>query len=175
MKRPSVFPPLLLYVLPLLSWGCSPNIPYTGLERGGGGLISAHGQTTRTTEVQKNTPPIIQSLTANPTAKVAATDKISFTVEATDAEKDVLKYFWNSDSGQLSANEGYSVFWQPGTGKTGIATVSLTVSDGKSGECQAFVKLAVEASGTAQVGLISRLSCATGSGVREELYRNEGL
>jgi hypothetical protein len=163
----------LLACLPLLSFGCSQNIPYTGLERGSGGLV--FGQNSAKTETQKNTPPIIQNLTANPTAKVAAEDKISFTVEATDAEKDTLKYFWSSDSGQLSATEGYSVFWQPGKGKSGVATVSLTVSDGKSGECQAFVKLAVEASGAAQVGLISRLSCATGSGVREELYRNEGL
>ncbi|MGE3725993.1 MAG: Ig-like domain-containing protein [Candidatus Sericytochromatia bacterium] len=173
MRKATSFPYLLLCLWPLLS--CSPNIPYSGLERGAGGLVSGHGQASKVTEVQKNTPPIIQNLTANPTAKVAAEDKISFTVEATDAEKDALKYFWSSDSGQLSATEGYSVFWQPSKGKSGVATISLTVSDGKSGECQAFVKLAVEASGAAQVGLISRLSCASGSGVREELYRNEGL
>ncbi|PIQ28589.1 hypothetical protein COW36_12545 [bacterium (Candidatus Blackallbacteria) CG17_big_fil_post_rev_8_21_14_2_50_48_46] len=168
----------LLFLMAFSLWGisCTQSIPYTGMERGNGGLVFDRSQVRQPTEVVKNTLPIIQNLTANPTAKVAAGDRISFTVEATDAEKDVLKYYWSSDQGTLSSYEGYSVYWQPVSGgNQGIATVSLTVSDGKGGECQAFVKLAVEASGQAQVGLVSRLSCAEGTGRMEELYRNEGL
>lgn len=123
-----------------------------------------------------NTPPVIHQLTANPTAQVATGDKISFTVEASDSEKDALKYYWSSDQGQLSAREGYSVYWQPTpNAQPGVSTVSLTVVDGKGGEAQAFAKLMLKADGSAQVGLISRVTCGDGTNRLDQLYANGDL
>lgn len=167
MKIPNLFHTrfrsLALLSTGLMFLSCAQNVPNTtGTEPQNTGPL--------------NNPPIIQNLTANPTSQVAAGDKISFTVEATDTEKDALKYYWSTDQGELSAQEGYSVYWQPtGISRSGMATISLTVSDGKGGEAQGFVKLSVKADGTAQVGLISRVSCGDGTNKLDQLYANEGV
>jgi len=123
-----------------------------------------------------NQNPVIQNLTANPTNKVKKDDKITFTIEAIDPDKDNLQYFWSADRGQLSDTKGLTVYWTPakdGKVTSGVANISLLVSDGKGGECQSSLKIAVDETGESQVKLIVKLDCGEGSSKLVTIYSGE--
>jgi hypothetical protein len=120
-----------------------------------------------------NQAPIIQGLSANPTAKVSGNAPISFTLQAHDPDGDRLSYFWNSDQGTLETqSDGLSAFWRAEqTSQQRIANIDVVVSDGKGGQTQGNVKVFVDANGQAQVKYIARQDCGEGADRYHELFK----
>jgi len=87
-----------------------------------------------------NQRPIITSLTANP-SPVSAGLPCVLTVEATDPDGDVLSYAWQVSAGQLSGT-GATVTWTAPM-ETGVAHVSVEVSDAHSGKASRSLDIQV--------------------------------
>ncbi|MFC1562338.1 FISUMP domain-containing protein, partial [candidate division KSB1 bacterium] len=87
------------------------------------------------TEPEKNTAPVISSITANP-SPVDVGVTCTLTAVATDTDGDDLTYTWSCDSGTLSSTTGISIEWTaPGT--SGTYSITCTVSDGKTTDSKA--------------------------------------
>lgn len=102
-----------------------------------------------------NRKPIIQQMNANPTNVSKKDDIISFKVVAIDEDSDVLKYVWSATKGTLSATQGEIITWMPqksdGSLETGVAIISVLVSDNKGGTDTSSVNVTIDSSGSAKV------------------------
>jgi len=86
-----------------------------------------------------NQPPIINSLTAEKEALTLSESQII--CQATDADGDVLSYWWSADGGTIKG-EGSSITWAvPDT--AGNYTIKVAVTDGKGGEATNSTTIAV--------------------------------
>ncbi len=97
---------------------------------------TTNNETTNSNNPIKNNKPVIHSISANPTnTAVSPDDKITFTVVATDADNDTLRYTWSATKGTLSATGGEVTSWSPLRGdgqlEVGTATISVIIHDGK--------------------------------------------
>lgn len=80
-------------------------------------------------EGEFNRAPVINSLTANPTA-VQLGEQSQLDCDATDRDGDALQYAWTASAGAVVGNGDQATWTAPGT--DGYCTVTCTVSDGKS-------------------------------------------
>ena len=87
-----------------------------------------------------NHPPVINSLTANPTS-ISTGSVTTITCTASDSDSDTLTYNWSTASGTISGS-GAQVTW---TAPISSSTyrISCTVSDGKGGAAQQSVNVMV--------------------------------
>jgi hypothetical protein len=86
-----------------------------------------------------NQPPTINSLTAEKEALTLSESQII--CQATDADGDVLSYWWSADGGTIKG-EGSSITWAvPDT--AGNYTIKVAVTDGKGGEATNSTTIAV--------------------------------
>lgn len=96
---------------------------------------------------------ILNGLDANPTNVATKGDKITFTVNAYNANKLPMEYSWASTKGTLSATRGQTVFWSPmkadGSVEKGLSTVQVLISDGNGATKQAALNLLIHADGSA--------------------------
>src|SRR5690606_27726185 len=71
----------------------------------------------RATEPQQppraNRPPVITSLSAEPSGQVSRGGVITFAVKASDPDGDSLRLTWGATKGLLSATKGEKVQWRP--------------------------------------------------------------
>ncbi len=135
---------LLLGLLALSLAGCDPrqnvviNTPSTGNQ-----------------EAKVNRKPIVQQMNANPTNVSRKEDIISFKVVAVDEDGDILKYVWAATKGTLSSTQGEIITWMPqksdGSLETGVAIISVLVSDNKGGTDTSSVNVTIDSSGSAKV------------------------
>ena len=135
---------LLLSLLALSLAGCDPrqnvviNTPSTGNQ-----------------EAKVNRKPIVQQMNANPTNVSRKEDIISFKVVAVDEDGDILKYVWSATKGTLSSTQGEIITWMPqksdGSLETGVAIISVLVSDNKGGTDTSSVNVTIDSSGSAKV------------------------
>jgi hypothetical protein len=135
---------LLLGLLALSLAGCDPrqnvviNTPSAGNQ-----------------EAKVNRKPIVQQMNANPTNVSRKEDIISFKVVAVDEDGDILKYVWSATKGTLSSTQGEIITWMPqksdGSLETGVAIISVLVSDNKGGTDTSSVNVTIDSSGSAKV------------------------
>ncbi len=78
-------------------------------------------------DCQKNHPPIINSIIANPDS-VNPGQGTTLTADANDPDGDALTYTWSATSGNLSSTTGQSVNWTAPS-DTGRYTINLVVED----------------------------------------------
>lgn len=106
--------------------------------------------------VKVNRKPIVNQINANPTNVSKKDDIISFKVVAIDEDNDILKYVWSATKGTLSATQGEIITWMPqksdGTLETGVAVISVLVTDNKGGTDTSSVNVTIDSSGSAAVG-----------------------
>jgi len=104
---------------------------------------------------QANRKPIVQQINANPTNITKKDDIISFKVVAVDEDNDILKYVWSATKGTLSATQGEIVTWMPqksdGSLETGVAVISVLVSDNKGGTDTSSVNITIDSTGAARI------------------------
>lgn len=86
-------------------------------------------------KAKKKSPPTILSFDYSPKTTVSRNDVITFTVRAESRyENEYLQYSWKTSKGTLLSNSGTTVSWKPerqdGVLESGIATITVTVSDG---------------------------------------------
>jgi hypothetical protein len=99
-------------------------------------------QASLTMTVGANQPPVISSLTADPSG-VLYGGRATLTCIATDPDGDVVRYGWEPSEGSITG-VGNKVTWlAPGTG--GNYNVTVIVSDGKGGETTGNVMVTVGA------------------------------
>lgn len=110
---------------------------------------------TGTQESKVNRKPIVQQMNANPTNVSRKEDIISFKVVAVDEDGDILKYVWSATKGTLSSTQGEIITWMPqksdGSLETGVAIISVLVSDNKGGTDTSSVNVTIDSSGSAKV------------------------
>jgi len=110
---------------------------------------------TGTPESKVNRKPIVQQMNANPTNVSRKDDIISFKVVAVDEDGDILKYVWSATKGTLSSTQGEIITWMPqksdGSLETGVAIISVLVSDNKGGTDTSSVNVTIDSSGSAKV------------------------
>jgi hypothetical protein len=106
-------------------------------------------------EAKVNRKPIVQQMNANPTNVSRKEDIISFKVVAIDEDGDILKYVWSATKGTLSSTQGEIITWMPqksdGSLETGVAIISVLVSDNKGGTDTSSVNVTIDSSGSAKV------------------------
>ncbi len=106
-------------------------------------------------EAKVNRKPIVQQMNANPTNVSRKEDIISFKVVAVDEDGDILKYVWSATKGTLSSTQGEIITWMPqksdGSLETGVAIISVLVSDNKGGTDTSSVNVTIDSSGSAKV------------------------
>lgn len=86
-------------------------------------------------KADRGTPPRINSFDFYPKNTTKKEDIITFTVSAVKKGSEALQYTWKASKGTLLTNSGNTVSWKPeradGSMETGVATITVTVSDGK--------------------------------------------
>jgi len=81
--------------------------------------------------VVSNSPPVIESLTAEP-QMIKATESTTVECVAFDADGHELTYQWSATGGNISG-QGHAITWEaPVT--CGVYVVTVTVADGRGGE-----------------------------------------
>ncbi|MBU6428652.1 MAG: hypothetical protein KGR26_06565 [Cyanobacteria bacterium REEB65] len=97
---------------------------------------------------------VVNGLAANPTNIASQNDKITFSINAYDANNKPMQYSWSSTKGTLSATEGQTVYWSPvnsaGALDQGVATVQVLITDSTGASKQAAVNLLINSDGSAQ-------------------------
>lgn len=96
---------------------------------------------------------ILNSFDANPTNVAGKSDKITFTVNAFNANKAPMEYSWSTTKGTLSGTRGQTVYWTPqktdGSLETGLSTVQVLILDQNGATKQAAVNILINADGSA--------------------------
>lgn len=88
-----------------------------------------YGSSNITGSTSTNGAPLIQQFTTN-TASTDRNTPVTFTVVAHSQSGQPLQYTWSATKGLLSSNTGMNVSWKPSAADSGIATITLTVTDG---------------------------------------------
>ena len=91
-----------------------------------------------------NTPPVISSISANPTS-VAVGGTATIVCYATDADNNPLTYDWTATGGTISGSSHTQTVTLITPNVTGSYTVTVTVSDNKGGTVSSSVTIAVVA------------------------------
>ncbi len=113
------------------------TVTVTADDRKGG---SAQASLTMT--VGANQPPLISSLTANPSG-ILYGGSTTLTCIASDPDGDVVRYSWSASEGNITG-VGNKVTWVA-PNKGGNYNITVIVSDGKGGETRGNVMVAVAA------------------------------
>ena len=112
------------------------------------GIISAIKERVKELKEKKgekqNHPPIISSLTANPTS-VSPGAVSTITCIASDPDGDALSYIWSATGGTISGS-GSQIGWTA-PASTGTYTITCVVSDGKGGSDTKNVNIIVTVAG----------------------------
>lgn len=111
------------------------------------------------TQNQGNNP-VLQALTANPTATADKDAKITFTVVATSPTGAPLQYNWSATKGTLSSNTGQLITWSPtksdGSLDTpGDAQISVIITNASGGSVVGTANVKILADGSTKVGPIA--------------------
>ncbi len=115
------------------------TVTVTASDRKGGSA-----QASLTITVGANQPPVISSLTANPSG-ILYGGSTTLTCIASDPDGDVVRYSWSASEGNITG-VGNKVTWVA-PNKGGNYNITVVVSDGKGGETRGNVMVSV---GTAQ-------------------------
>ena len=85
------------------------------------------------TDVERNSPPRIESFTPPEEQVVSVPDEvIEFSVTAADSDQDKLEYLWESwGVGELKESKSAKTTWRAPNNE-GTATIRVTVSDGQA-------------------------------------------
>jgi chitinase len=93
-----------------------------------------------------NNPPVIESLTTD-CPRVKQSHSAILTCVASDPDEDELTYTWSAERGSIDG-EGAEVTWV-GPNEFGTFVITLTVSDGRSGEASSEISIIVCSCGSA--------------------------
>lgn len=102
-----------------------------------------------------NDAPQVKVANVNPRVIGSASDRMTFTIEASSPLGDSLEYTWSSTKGFMSATRGETVFWIPtdGSGKpeTGPAVITCVITDTHNNQKKVDFNILILPSGGAEM------------------------